>query len=91
MISITTGKEASMATSNKVYVVAYGNKKQSEQLQLEQAMTNDVSKVLFQQGQTDEFKVNLGADLGDLYKVRIGHSDEDRQAGWFVEKVRHTS
>ena len=87
---ITTGPEDNMGTNNKVFLVAYGDKTKSDELQLDKSIlmpNQDAEQILFQKSQTDEFKVNLGSDLGDLYKVRIGHSDEDRQSGWFVEKV----
>lgn len=32
-------------------------------------------------------KVNLGGNLGDIYKIRIGHDEEKDNSGWFVEKV----
>ena len=77
-----------MATNNKVFFVAYGNKSKSREIELEASRSDDPQRKPFRQGQTDEFKVNIGRDLGDLYKIRIGHSDDDRQTGWFVEKVR---
>ena len=76
-----------MATSNKVFFVVYGSKSKSRDIELDAACSDDPQRSPFQQGQTDEFKVNIGDNLGELYKIRIGHSDDDRQRGWFVEKV----
>ena len=38
---------------------------------------------------TDYRQVNLGTRLGPLYKIRIGHEEEDRNSGWFLEKVKN--
>ena len=32
--------------------------------------------------------MNLGTNIGKLYKVRIGHDDNEPEAGWFLEKVK---
>ncbi len=32
------------------------------------------------------FQVNL-SDIGEIYKIRIGHGDSDRESGWYLEKV----
>ena len=82
---MTTGSEDKMATSNEVTMVAYGNKGVSEPVVLGSGREGQY----FQRSSTDEFQVHLGSSkkLGKLYKIRIGHSDEDSDAGWFLEKV----
>ena len=63
-VTVTTGKEADMATQNKVVLVAYGNKDVSREVELGQGHE------CFGAGVTHEMKVNFECDLGELYKVR---------------------
>ena len=75
-----------MGTLTSVTLVAYGDQGHTDLLLLVPA---DPNQRVFQPGSTDEFKVDLGKDIGPLYKIRVGHDSWDANQGWFLERVRN--
>ncbi|XP_064626993.1 lipoxygenase homology domain-containing protein 1-like isoform X2 [Lineus longissimus] len=78
---VTTGKEPDVGVGDVVLYV-YGEKDHVGPIVL-----GTGKEELFKAGNIDEFKINLGEDLGKLYKIRIGHDDTD-PSGWYLEKVK---
>lgn len=73
-----------MGTTNQVSLVVYGEKGVSEEIPLVKDSGDS-----FIPEQVDEFKINIGSsDLGELYKIRIGHSDSDASSGWYLERLK---
>ena len=73
-----------MGTGNQVTLVAYGDKGHTEQLTLQ---PREPGEPTFRPGNTDEFKLNLGEDIGRLYKIRVGHESANTDDGWYLEEV----
>ncbi|XP_075861416.1 lipoxygenase homology domain-containing protein 1-like [Microcebus murinus] len=42
---------------------------------------------LFSPNSADIFKINL-KDIGEIYKIRIGHDNSGKDPGWYLEEVR---
>ncbi|XP_071154983.1 lipoxygenase homology domain-containing protein 1-like isoform X1 [Mytilus edulis] len=80
---VTTGGKEDMSTLNRVMLYVYGSNNVAGPMVLGSGKEGH-----FQAGATDEFKVNLGGNLGDIYKIRIGHDEEKDNSGWFVENVK---
>ena len=83
-MSITTGSEDHSGTAAPVSLVVYGDKGHTDPLPLDTPLTEGPA---FRPGANDEFKVNLGKDVGEVYKIRIGHDDPREEQGWFLDKV----
>ncbi|XP_060083246.1 lipoxygenase homology domain-containing protein 1-like [Ylistrum balloti] len=81
---LTTGSDAVMGTTNSVSLYVYGTNGVIGPISLGQ----DDEEPHFGAGTTDEFKVFIGPDLGDLYKLRIGHDDKDSKSGWFLQTMK---
>ncbi|XP_077990949.1 uncharacterized protein LOC144445282 [Glandiceps talaboti] len=82
LVWVTTGSEDSASTTSKVIMFAYGSKSMSDPLVLGSGKDG-----CFYSGNTDEFKVNFG-NIGDLFKIRIGHDNAYDEPGWYLDKVR---
>lgn len=74
-----------MAFAGTVYIMAYGDKDTSEIITLGTGRDDDY----FKNAAVDEVKVNLGSEIGEIYKVRLwtGEEEEERSNGWYLEKV----
>ncbi|XP_021373395.1 lipoxygenase homology domain-containing protein 1-like isoform X2 [Mizuhopecten yessoensis] len=81
---VTTGSDAVMGTTNGVSLYVYGTSGVMGPISLGQ----DDEEPHFDSGVTDEFKVFIGPELGDLYKLRIGHDDKDTTSGWFLQTMK---
>ncbi|XP_056680371.1 lipoxygenase homology domain-containing protein 1 [Monodelphis domestica] len=79
-VEIVTGDMGNASTSARVYMQIYGEEGKTEVLFLKSR-----SKV-FQRGNTDTFQLEA-ADVGEIFKIRLGHTGEGFGAGWFVETV----
>ena len=71
-----------MGTNNEVSMVIYGEKGVSDPI----VLGSRESDGYFKSGQEDEIKHDIGKDLGKLYKVRLGHSDETKNT-WYCKYV----
>nr|XP_014342376.1 PREDICTED: oxygen-regulated protein 1 [Latimeria chalumnae] len=81
-ITVVTGDNHSAGTEATVVVCAYGKKGASGPIVL-----GSGKHQLFNPNSADTFKVNL-KDLGELYKIRIGHDNSGEDPGWYLEEVK---
>ena len=64
-----TGDKSGAGTDANVYITLYGEKGDSERLQLKKSATSGLNK--FEQNRTDTFDVTTPTDLGRLKKIVI--------------------
>ncbi|XP_048764444.2 lipoxygenase homology domain-containing protein 1-like isoform X2 [Ostrea edulis] len=82
-IWITTGKDESMATSNMVFLYAYGTNGSAGPLKLGNGKDG-----FFRAGTTDIIKMSFGSGAGEVYKIRIGQNEAYPGSGWYLEKLK---
>uniref|UniRef100_A0A8C4RVI6 Oxygen-regulated protein 1 n=1 Tax=Erpetoichthys calabaricus TaxID=27687 RepID=A0A8C4RVI6_ERPCA len=80
-VTVVTGDFPSAATEATVFLFVYGNKGESGPIIL-----GSGKHQLFNPNSADTFQVNL-KNLGELYKIRIGHDNSGESPGWFLEEV----
>uniref|UniRef100_A0A8C3RE76 Oxygen-regulated protein 1 n=1 Tax=Cyanoderma ruficeps TaxID=181631 RepID=A0A8C3RE76_9PASS len=81
-ITLVTGDFETAGTTATVFLYAYGENKASGPITL-----GSGKQQLFNPNSEDTFKVNL-SDLGQLYKIRIGHDNTGNDPSWYLEEVR---
>nr|XP_013810081.1 PREDICTED: lipoxygenase homology domain-containing protein 1-like [Apteryx mantelli mantelli] len=81
-ITVVTGDFETAGTTATVSLYAYGENKASGPIIL-----GSGKHQLFNPNSADTFKINL-RDLGQLYKIRIGHDNTGDDPGWYLEEVR---
>ncbi|XP_035174465.1 oxygen-regulated protein 1 isoform X4 [Oxyura jamaicensis] len=81
-ITVVTGDFETAGTTATVSLYAYGEKKASGPIIL-----GSGKHQLFNPNSEDTFKINLG-DLGQLYKIRIGHDNTGNDPSWYLEEIR---
>ncbi|XP_074196129.1 lipoxygenase homology domain-containing protein 1 isoform X4 [Rhinolophus sinicus] len=79
-IEIWTGDVGGACTTARVYVQIYGEKGKTEVLYL-----SSRSKV-FDRASKDTFQLEA-VDVGEVFKIRLGHTDEGFSPGWFVDTL----
>ncbi|XP_075267211.1 lipoxygenase homology domain-containing protein 1 [Opisthocomus hoazin] len=79
-VSVVTGEMRAAGTNAKVFMQIYGETGKTELIILENRSNN------FERGATDIFK-REAADVGKIYKIRIGHDGKGIGDGWFLESV----
>ncbi|XP_066274370.1 lipoxygenase homology domain-containing protein 1-like isoform X2 [Branchiostoma lanceolatum] len=79
---VTTATDSKSAHGSQAALVIYGDKGKSEEL----VLANEETKC-FEPGATNEFQIST-ADLGDIYKIRVGYEDEDKWEGWHLKQVK---
>uniref|UniRef100_A0A8C3KZD0 Lipoxygenase homology domains 1 n=1 Tax=Chrysolophus pictus TaxID=9089 RepID=A0A8C3KZD0_CHRPC len=79
-VSVVTGDVRAAGTNAKVFMQIYGETGKTELIILENRSNN------FERGSTDIFKIEA-ADVGKIYKIRIGHDGKGIGDGWFLESV----
>ncbi|XP_078677295.1 uncharacterized protein LOC144913960 isoform X2 [Branchiostoma floridae x Branchiostoma belcheri] len=79
---VTTATDSRSTHGSQASLVIYGDKGKSEDL----VLANEETKC-FEPGATDEFQIST-ADLGDIYKIRVGYEDEDKWEGWHLQQVK---
>uniref|UniRef100_A0A8C3C408 Lipoxygenase homology domains 1 n=1 Tax=Cairina moschata TaxID=8855 RepID=A0A8C3C408_CAIMO len=79
-VSVVTGDVRAAGTNAKVFMQIYGETGKTELIILENRSNN------FERGATDIFKIEA-ADVGKIYKIRIGHDGKGIGDGWFLESV----
>ncbi|KAI8774235.1 lipoxygenasey domain-containing protein 1 [Biomphalaria glabrata] len=78
-----TNELSSSGTSAQISITVYGSKDNSGAIPLG---FPDGSN--FQPGQVDEFDVNLGKDVGEVYKIRLSHDNSGSDPDWFCDEIR---
>ncbi|KAM4704966.1 oxygen-regulated protein 1 [Rhinophrynus dorsalis] len=82
-VSVFTSELPSAGTTSQVYITFYGHKRASEPVFLD----SNEGEEIFQSGNEDTFFVNIG-DIGEIYKIRIGHSNSGISPAWHCEEVQ---
>ncbi|XP_065745941.1 lipoxygenase homology domain-containing protein 1 isoform X1 [Phocoena phocoena] len=85
-VEIWTGDVGGASTTARVYMQIYGEEGKTEVLFL-----SSRSKV-FERASKDTFQLEA-ADVGQVFKIRLGHTGEGFSPSWFVDTVwlRHTA
>ncbi|XP_010220726.1 PREDICTED: oxygen-regulated protein 1 [Tinamus guttatus] len=81
-VSVLTSDIPSAGTSSQVYITLYGDRSSSGPIFLD-----GEERKLFQRGNEDIFTINTG-NLGDLFKIRIGHTNAGNFPAWHCDEVR---
>ncbi|XP_074880427.1 oxygen-regulated protein 1 [Buteo buteo] len=81
-ITVVTGDFETAGTTATVSLYAYGENKASGPIIL-----GSGKHQLFNPNSEDTFKINF-RDLGQLYKIRIGHDNTGNDPSWYLEEVR---
>ncbi|XP_074841891.1 oxygen-regulated protein 1 [Carettochelys insculpta] len=81
-VSILTSDIPSAGTSSQVYITLYGDYGDSGPIFL-----YGKEGELFQRGKEDTFTIDAG-DIGELYKIRIGHNNAGEFPSWHCEEVQ---
>uniref|UniRef100_A0A8C3KBT5 Oxygen-regulated protein 1 n=1 Tax=Calidris pygmaea TaxID=425635 RepID=A0A8C3KBT5_9CHAR len=81
-ITVVAGDFETAGTTATVSLCAYGENKASGPIVL-----GCGKRQLFNPNSEDTFKINL-RDLGQLYKIRIGHDNTGNDPSWYLEEVR---
>ncbi|XP_076018180.1 lipoxygenase homology domain-containing protein 1 [Genypterus blacodes] len=79
-VSVMTGSAFAAGTDAKVFCQMYGEDGKTEVIPLG-SRSND-----FVRGKTQLFKIEAH-DVGNVYKLRLGHDGTGMAPGWFVDKV----
>ncbi|KAJ7338826.1 hypothetical protein JRQ81_012728, partial [Phrynocephalus forsythii] len=81
-VTVVTGSFETAGTTATVSLYVYGEKKVWGPLVL--GSRNDKQ---FSPNSTDSFKINL-KDVGELYKIRIGHDNSGPDPSWYLKEIR---
>ncbi|XP_061409976.1 LOW QUALITY PROTEIN: uncharacterized protein LOC133344041 [Lethenteron reissneri] len=81
-ILVVTGDGPDSGTEATVSLVVYGEHGASRTLLLGSGESH-----LFKPRSVDSFRISL-PELGELYKLRVGHSGVGEASAWFLERVR---
>ncbi|XP_069477158.1 oxygen-regulated protein 1 isoform X2 [Ambystoma mexicanum] len=81
-VSVYTSDMASAGTTAQVYITLYGHRRCSGPTFLYGG-----GKDIFRSGHEDIFTINTG-DIGDVYKIRIGHNNSGDSPAWHCDEVQ---
>uniref|UniRef100_A0A4X2KD29 Oxygen-regulated protein 1 n=1 Tax=Vombatus ursinus TaxID=29139 RepID=A0A4X2KD29_VOMUR len=81
-ITVVTGDFEKAGTTATVSLYAYGEKRSSGPIIL-----GSGKHQLFNPNSADIFKINL-KDIGELYKIRIGHDNSGKDPSWYLEEIK---
>ncbi|XP_015685655.1 lipoxygenase homology domain-containing protein 1-like, partial [Protobothrops mucrosquamatus] len=81
-VVIFTSDQPSSGTSSQVYITLYGEQGNSGAVFL-----YGEEKKVFERGSTDTFIIHT-EDLGDLYKIRIGHNNSGETPAWHCKELQ---
>nr|XP_038952564.1 lipoxygenase homology domain-containing protein 1 isoform X2 [Rattus norvegicus] len=82
-VTIKTGDKKNAGTDANVFITLFGTKDNNGMTLLKSSKTNSDK---FERDSIEIFTVET-LDLGDLWKVRIGHDNTGKAPGWFVDWV----
>ncbi|XP_036085909.1 lipoxygenase homology domain-containing protein 1 isoform X3 [Rousettus aegyptiacus] len=82
-VTIKTGDKKNAGTDANVFITLFGTKDDTGMALLKSSKTNSDK---FERDSIEIFTVET-LDLGDLWKVRIGHDNTGKAPGWFVDWV----
>ncbi|XP_074134524.1 lipoxygenase homology domain-containing protein 1-like isoform X1 [Sminthopsis crassicaudata] len=81
-VSIITSELPCAGTSSQIYIVLYGHHRSSAPIYL-----YGVGGNVFQEGREDIFTLKTG-DIGELHKIRIGHSNSGLSPAWHCKEIK---
>ncbi|XP_007487288.3 oxygen-regulated protein 1 [Monodelphis domestica] len=81
-VSIITSELPGAGTSSQIYIVLYGHRRSSAPIYLYGTGGDP-----FQEGREDIFTLKTG-DIGELYKIRIGHSNSGLSPAWHCKEIK---
>ncbi|XP_077979346.1 lipoxygenase homology domain-containing protein 1-like [Glandiceps talaboti] len=79
-VTIKTSDILGAGTDANVVFRMYGTKGKTEEFTLDNRTDN------FERGMSDKFKIEA-EDVGPLTKLRIGHDNKGRSAGWHLDRI----
>ncbi|XP_063051831.1 lipoxygenase homology domain-containing protein 1 [Engraulis encrasicolus] len=79
-VTVVTGDLFAAGTNANVFLQMYGDEGKTELLTLKSRSNN------YERGTTEIFKIQA-ADVGKIFKIRIGHDGTGMGSGWYLEKV----
>uniref|UniRef100_A0ACB8FDU4 Uncharacterized protein n=1 Tax=Sphaerodactylus townsendi TaxID=933632 RepID=A0ACB8FDU4_9SAUR len=79
-VTVFTSDQPSAGTSSQVYIALYGDQSNSGAIFLYGEKKN-----VFERGNKDTFIIQTD-DVGDLYKVRIGHNNSGENPAWHCKE-----
>ncbi|KAI5280037.1 Lipoxygenase-likey Domain-Containing Protein 1 [Manis pentadactyla] len=82
-VTVKTGDKKNAGTDANVFITLFGTKDDTGMTLLKSSKTNSDK---FERDSIEIFTVET-LDLGDLWKVRIGHDNTGKAPGWFVDWV----
>nr|XP_004656869.2 lipoxygenase homology domain-containing protein 1 isoform X3 [Jaculus jaculus] len=82
-VTVKTGDKKNAGTDANVFITLFGTQDDNGMTLLKSSKTNSDK---FERGSIEIFTVET-LDLGDLWKVRIGHDNTGKAPGWFVDWV----
>ncbi|XP_030875852.1 lipoxygenase homology domain-containing protein 1-like [Leptonychotes weddellii] len=82
-VTVKTGDKKNAGTDANVFVTLFGTQDNTGMTLLKSSKTNSDK---FERDSIEIFTVET-LDLGDLWKVRIGHDNTGKAPGWFVDWV----
>ncbi|XP_077208521.1 oxygen-regulated protein 1 [Paroedura picta] len=80
-VTVFTSDQPSAGTSSQVYITLYGDQSNSAAIFL-----YGEEKKVFEKGNKDTFIIHI-EDVGDLYKVRIGHNNSGESPAWHCKEL----
>ncbi|XP_040289065.1 oxygen-regulated protein 1 [Bufo bufo] len=81
-VSVFTSEMPLAGTTSQVYIIFYGHLRASAPVFL---YSNEED--IFQSGHEDTFDISIG-DIGEVYKIRIGHTNSGASPGWHCQEVQ---
>nr|XP_040124039.1 oxygen-regulated protein 1 [Ictidomys tridecemlineatus] len=81
-VTVVTGELENAGTTATVSLYVYGETRCSGPIIL-----GSGKHQLFSSNSADMFKINL-KDVGEIYKIRIGHDNSGKDPRWYLEEVR---
>ncbi|XP_006835208.1 PREDICTED: lipoxygenase homology domain-containing protein 1 [Chrysochloris asiatica] len=82
-VTIKTGDKKNAGTDANVFIILFGTQDNNGMTLLKSSKTNSDK---FERNSIEIFTVET-VDLGDLWKIRIGHDNTGKAPGWFVDWV----
>uniref|UniRef100_A0A8C1NTW3 Lipoxygenase homology domains 1b n=1 Tax=Cyprinus carpio TaxID=7962 RepID=A0A8C1NTW3_CYPCA len=84
-IAVKTGNVSGGSSDSKVFVKFYGEKGDTSRMML--VVSDNNLRNYFEAGRVDVFTVET-ADIGQINRLLIGHTNEGMRAGWFLDSVQ---
>ncbi|XP_056097903.1 lipoxygenase homology domain-containing protein 1 isoform X1 [Rhinichthys klamathensis goyatoka] len=84
-IAVKTGNVSGGSSDSKVFVKFYGEKGDTSRMML--VVSDNNLRNYFETGRVDVFTVDT-ADIGQINRLLIGHTNEGMRAGWFLDSVQ---